>query len=852
MKYTGNEIDKLSQTEKNFLLREMLEKKQSALFPLSLGQERVWFHAQLNPDSPVYNLAVTYNLKGPLNLIALEQSLQAIINRHQILRTIFLYNGQKPFQSILSNFSYTLSVIDLQNLPEDLRKKQAQNLLIEAARKPFNLTMSLLWSIQLIRCAEEEHILLLIMHHIISDGWSFYVLAEELNQLYKAFCEEKTSPLPDLPIQYVDFAQKQRDWLGCETSSALSSQQSEKQMAYWQKHLQGTISTLKLPVNRFQTNRFTRDLANYQSFQLSPSLTQALKALSKEQNVTLFMTLMASLQVLLHKYSGQEDIIICSPIAGRHRSQLKGLIGYFNNIIPLRTDLSGDPNFLELISRVRLVALNAYKNQDIPFQNIINLPNLIQTSLTKVLLTVDFKWFPDLGLDKIHSESQFIHPGRVNFDIYLSIWEESEQLQGMLEYKTDLFDDSRISQILTDYQNLLEFLVNNPQKRLSSVPSYSQFVETLSVNSIAEIVQTEYEPPRSVLELQVTQIWQEVLGINPIGVHDNLLALGASSLSAARICERIQQTFNSQLSLAKIFQAPTVAQITKLLFSSDSSLATSSLAPIQPHGNKPPLFLCEGVGIYASLIPYLGLEQPIYGLMREISVHDSKTVEEIAERYLKEIYTVQPQGPYYLGGLSFGGLVAFEIAQQLYAKGEQVALLVLFDTPGPGAYIPKPIHLRILGHANNLFKYSLPYLKNKTQKIIQKSQSNVFKNSTFSSAIAMNQLFRKNVYTISRKYKHKVYPGSITLFSLSERSALSDSLFDPALGYIDPFLGWGSIATEGVKMYQFAAEHLTLLKEPYVQLVGKQLKACLQEAHENKPLTELTAFREKKSEKLFR
>lgn len=207
MKYTGNEIDKLSQTEKNFLLREMLEKKQSALFPLSLGQERVWFHAQLNPDSPVYNLAVTYNLKGPLNLIALEQSLQAIINRHQILRTIFLYNGQKPFQSILSNFSYTLSVIDLQNLPEDLRKKQAQNLLIEAARKPFNLTMSLLWSIQLIRCAEEEHILLLIMHHIISDGWSFYVLAEELNQLYKAFCEEKTSPLPDLPIQYVDFAQ---------------------------------------------------------------------------------------------------------------------------------------------------------------------------------------------------------------------------------------------------------------------------------------------------------------------------------------------------------------------------------------------------------------------------------------------------------------------------------------------------------------------------------------------------------------------------------------------------------------------------------------------------------------------
>lgn len=831
MKNSDQQLEQLSIEQKRILIAQMLQKKRNKTksFPLSMGQERIWLHTQLNPDNPLYNAAVAYNLKGSLNVTALEHSLQEIIKRHQTLRTIFSIVEEKPVQVISSDLSYTLSVIDLQNIPESLRQDKAKNLLIEAAKTPFNLSQGPLWCIKLLRCSQERHILLVIMHHIISDGWSFYIFCQELKELYEAFCKGETSPLPDLPIQYVDFAQRQRDWL--------SDKVSENQMAYWKMHLEGKVPSLELPVNRPQANIPSSYLGTYQSFQLSPSLSQALKTLSKQESATLFMILIASFQVLLHKYSGQQDLVLCSPVASRHRSQTKKLIGYFNNILPIRTDLSGNPSFLELISRVRQVALNAYKNQDVPFQTIIDLPNLIQTSLTRVLFSVDLKWPPKLSLSDISSEAQSIHTERVNFDISVSIWEELEQLKGVLEYKTDLFDDSIITQMLNDYQNLLEDLVNDPQQTLSSVPCYSQLADEFSVNSQNVEEQTSYLPPRSVLELQVTQIWEQVLGISPIGVHDNLFVLGASSLSAARLCERIQKTFNNKLSLATIFQAPTVEQVTKLLRTSSPSLPTSSLAAIQPNGDKPPLFLCEGVGIYSHLIPYLGLNQPIYGLMRETSADNCpRSIEDIATYYLKEIHKVQSQGPYFLGGISFGGLVAFEMAQQLYAKGEEVALVALFDTPTLGAYKQKPIHLQMFGHVSNLFKFGFPYIQKKTGKIMKKFQRNFTPGSQSSSEIIRNQLFRQMAYASAKEYQHKVYPGSLTLFTLSQRAAMTDSIFDPALGYIDPFLGWGAVATGGVEVYQFPGEHTTILREPHVKLLGEQLKVCLEKAQANSSL----------------
>jgi thioesterase domain-containing protein len=226
----------------------------------------------------------------------------------------------------------------------------------------------------------------------------------------------------------------------------------------------------------------------------------------------------------------------------------------------------------------------------------------------------------------------------------------------------------------------------------------------------------------------------------------------------------------------------------------------------------------------------------LYGLIRVRNEVDSLSVAEIAAQYLIEISKVQSQGPYFLGGVSFGGLVAFEITQQLLSKGEKVALLALFDTPGPGAYQLKPLHLRMLGHLSNLFQFGLPYFQTKIEKKLPKLLRNriLSKNTQgpdFSTKMISNQLFRQLAKASAKEYQYKVYPGKITLFSLSQREALTDSLFDPALGYVDPLLGWGAIATQGVESYEIPGEHTTILREPHVKLLGEKLKLCLDKAH---------------------
>jgi thioesterase domain-containing protein len=242
------------------------------------------------------------------------------------------------------------------------------------------------------------------------------------------------------------------------------------------------------------------------------------------------------------------------------------------------------------------------------------------------------------------------------------------------------------------------------------------------------------------------------------------------------------------------------------------------------------------VAIYSNLIPYLGQDQPLYGLIRTSNDQKGMSVEEIATHYLTEISKVQSQGPYFLGGLSFGGLVAFEIAQQLLSKGEKVALLALLDTPGPGAYQLKPLTLQMLGHLSNLFQFGFPYFQTKIGERLRKLFRNqILSKKTqkpdFSTKMIPPQLFRQLAKARSKEYQYKVYAGTITLFQLSERKALTDSLFDPALGYVDPLLGWGAIATQGVESYEIPGEHTTILREPHVKLLGEKLKLCLDKAH---------------------
>ena len=332
------------------------------IFPLSLAQQRLWFMDQLEPGSAMYNIPLAFRMSGSLDMDALRHTVEAIVSRHESLRTTFRMVDEQPMQCIAEQGSISLCVTDLTDLPETGHGTEVERLTSEEFGKPFDLVHGPLFRINLLRLGEKEHILLLVMHHIISDGWSIGVLLQEMAAFYNALVQGTAPSLPELSIQYADFAEWQREWL---KEEALESQTS-----YWKQQLDGTLPVLELPADHprpaLQTYRGKR-----KSRVLPKPLAKALTALSQREGVTLFMTALAAFQTLLHRYTGQDDVIVGSVTANRDRVEIEGLIGFFVNTLVLRTDLSGNPTFRELLKRVREVALGAYAHPDLPFDMLI-------------------------------------------------------------------------------------------------------------------------------------------------------------------------------------------------------------------------------------------------------------------------------------------------------------------------------------------------------------------------------------------------------------------------------------------------------------------------------------------------
>ena len=330
--------------------------------PLSFAQHRLWLIDQMQPNSFGYNMPLALQMSGVLNVDALERSLSEVVRRHESLRTSFqVAEGDQPIQLVAPPASFQLPCIDLENLPEAERQVAVMRLAIEEAQLPFNLAAGPLMRGKLLRLGANEHVLLLTLHHIISDGWSIGLLSQEAITLYAAFCQQQPPPLPELPIQYVDFAAWQREWL--------QGKQLEKLQAYWQKSLE-RMTVLDLPTDHPRPEPTSYRGATCSS-SFSPSLVGKLKAFNNDQGVSPFMTLLAGFLAVLARYTGQIDVVLRTPVANRTRQQTEMLIGYFVNILALRTDLSGNPSFQELVRRVSDVCQGAYAHQALPFEQVL-------------------------------------------------------------------------------------------------------------------------------------------------------------------------------------------------------------------------------------------------------------------------------------------------------------------------------------------------------------------------------------------------------------------------------------------------------------------------------------------------
>ena len=441
--------------------------------PLSYAQQRLWFLDQLEPESPAYLLPSSRRLRGKINIALLEQSLHALQQRHESLRTTFPMRGEQPIQQIHATGQCSLVVIDLKTLEPEPREAQVRRLRTQELRRPFDLAQGPLMRVGVLAVEEEEQVLLLTQHHIISDGWSSEIMWRELISLYQASVRGEALSWPPLPIQYADFAVWQRQWL--------QGPVLEEQVAYWRTQLE-QVAPLALPTDYPRPARPSYRGAGAM-IEVEEEIAQGMQVLSREEQVTLFMTLLAAFQVLLMRWSGQEEIAVGTPIANRGHKELEGLIGLFVNVLVLRTDLSGEPTFRQVLRRVKAVALGAYAHQDIPFEHLVaelqperdmSRAPLFQVSFNLQQAVADgFQRQGDAGRAS-QQDGQRGEEETVKEDLQLTVTQTGSGLRCWVQYRTDLFHPATMRRLLQRWRLLLQSVVRAPDEPISRLTWFSQ------------------------------------------------------------------------------------------------------------------------------------------------------------------------------------------------------------------------------------------------------------------------------------------------------------------------------------------------------------------------------------------
>ncbi len=487
-------FDHQNQENRNLPRLESIDR--SSEIPLSLIQQRFWLLDQMEGANAAYNIARAFRLVGKFNFAALQQAIESIIQRHETLRTSFGMIDGKSVQFIAANVPFTFPLVDLQALPQVEQIEEIQKLITAEYTQYFDLSTAPLLRVKLICLESDSHVLLVTMHHIISDAWSVGIFLKELSSLYAA------SPLPDLLIQYADFAYWQHQWL--------QNDMITTQLNYWKQQLADAPPIIELPTDHprsaIQTFR-----GSIQRFKLGDDLTKKLKTLSQKSGTSLFMTLQAAFVTLLYRYTGQEDIVIGSPISNRNRPALESLIGFFVNTLVLRTRLENNPTFRELLAQVRQVALNAYAHQDVPFDQIVGVlqpqRHLSHSPLFQVMFVLQNSPVEKLdipGLNVTQIELDRPTAGAI-FDLTLSMQEIDSELRGAFEYNANLFDADTIARMVGHFQTLLEAIVTNPEQQIANLPMLTadeQHQLLVEWNN----TQTNYPQDKCVHELVTEQV----------------------------------------------------------------------------------------------------------------------------------------------------------------------------------------------------------------------------------------------------------------------------------------------------------------------------------------------------------
>lgn len=514
--------------------------------PLTLAQERLWQLDRLQPGNSAHTQRALWRLSGPLNLTAFTQSLAEIARRHAILRTTFPAIDGRPVQQVAAEPTLTLAVTDLRPLAPAAQPQEVERLAASAAQQPFDLVNGPLLRCHLLRLGDGEAILLRTIHHIITDAWSDSVFLRELAAFYQALAVGEPPILPDLPIQYADFARWQR----------LQGDEFDRQRAYWRSQLDPAPALLQLPVDYLPAAplRYAGS-AEYRT--LPPELVQRVGLWSQAQGVSPFTTLLAAFKTLLYLYSGQEDLLVCSPLAGRSHPETQRLIGYFSTLVLLRTRLEPTASFQQLVTQVGHTVTEAFEHQDLALQEVATAASLPGALLSRAMFALQNMPAQPTHLADVQIERVDIEEEVSNFDLSLSLRKLPDTLRAVLRYKRDLFSQETMHQLLANYEALLVSLLAQPEQRLAELPRLAAPPSPTSL-SREDGARSPHELPQNAQEQMLLALWQEVLHQDRISVHDNFFTLGGGSLAFVQLCHQLQTRLGRQVALNTLLAAPTI------------------------------------------------------------------------------------------------------------------------------------------------------------------------------------------------------------------------------------------------------------------------------------------------------
>jgi thioesterase domain-containing protein/acyl carrier protein len=800
---------------------------------LTRAQDRVWRLHQMSPNSATLNIAVAWELRGDVDLDMVEEALQVVADRHDPLRCVFPARDRQPTVVVRESASLPVQRMHVAGSGDKSTLTEATDLAESFAALAFDLSKSV-GRAAAIKVTETHHLLVLVFHQIAFDWGAATPLVRELSAVYDSLRRGEAPELDPIEIGYLDFASWQQGWLEGPVAVA--------QGEYWRKKLESAYRPLALPGRTAAA--VDDNTSGIHHFQFSDAEARELKALSQSAGATLYMTLLGAWQALLAAYGDSGEAIVFT-LLGLNRPELKKLVGLFSNPLPIRVDLAGDPTPEELLSRVRESALGAYSHQDLPLEQVIEHLRLDtdapQIGLFQSLFIFQHEPTPTLQLGDTTAELLTIGRHADAFDLRLFAEDTGDGIRCWLEYDTDLFTSEVTERLVDQYRRLLEVMPSEPNAALSTLVPVTDEDRAAATASDPDSPPMAYAAPQTELEIELVELWSGIFG-RDVGIDDDFFALGGHSLMAVSLFTEIEARLDRALPLATLFEAPNIRALAGVLGQDDWQLQWTSLVPIKPGGSRPPVFCVAALGDeiiqFGELADLLPEDQPFYGLQQGLDRTDEirTTIPEIATHYINEIRAVQPRGPHVIAGYCFGGLIAYEMAQQLAQMGDPVGALLLIESELPGGiYLAQSSPGQRLRRALSLTRHAGPAA---AARQVRKRLSKLWRWTIWTRlrhqlhrsfdriGVALPEVL-KDILQINAKAADDYTPG-MDRYS-GDISLLRAELLTPGFLYKD-LLGWDELVDGQIEIHWLPGDHEGIWKAPNVQVYAKILEQILDEA----------------------